>query len=239
MTKNNILYCITMAFMLMRLFFGAAQESPKTEVTSLPQLPSLNEEGKSFGFAGMMGGLHNDVLIAAGGANFPNGLPWEGGAKRFTDAIFVFVEGVWQIASEKLPSPLAYGASVPLPEGVLVIGGEDGSTATNAVFLLRYNPKNNTVEQESYPSLPEPLAYCAAVVEDGFVYVVGGKNMGHSVNSFYRLSLKNKTIWERLPDFPGESRALHTVVVQETKGDRRLFVLVKNLLYQRTIFPTT
>lgn len=225
MTKNNILYSITSAFMLMRLFFGAAQESPKTKVTSLPQLPSLTEEGKSFGFAGMMGGLHNDVLIAAGGANFPNGLPWEGGAKQYSDTIFILIDGDWQIASEKLPSPLAYGASVPLPEGLLVIGGEDGTTATNAVFLLGYNPKNKTVEQEFYPSLPEPLAYSAAVVEDGFVYVVGGKNTNRSVNSFYRLSLKNKTIWERLPDFPGESRALHTVVVQETKEARRLFVI--------------
>ncbi|MFD0799189.1 sodium/solute symporter [Maribacter chungangensis] len=225
MTKSSISYSITLAFLLIGLFIGTSQESPKTTVSNLPPLPALTGESESYGFAGMMGGMHNKVMIAAGGANFPNGLPWEGGKKVYTDAIFVLVDGKWQIATEKLPTPLAYGASVALPDGLLIIGGENGKTANDAVFLLRYNADDNSIAQETYPQLPEPLAYTAAVVEDGFVYVVGGKNANQSVNSFYRLSLKDKTVWEQLPDFPGEPRALHTAVVQETKEARRLFVI--------------
>ncbi|MBM4076752.1 MAG: galactose oxidase, partial [Planctomycetes bacterium] len=49
-------------------------------------LPSIPD---SQGFAGMYAGVSNDVLVVAGGANFPRGFPWEGGTKAFYDSIFV------------------------------------------------------------------------------------------------------------------------------------------------------
>src|SRR5690242_17546619 len=42
------------------------------------------------GFAGPFAGVADDVLIVAGGSNFPNGgTPWNGGAKKWYDKIFV------------------------------------------------------------------------------------------------------------------------------------------------------
>ena len=43
--------------------------------TELPELPV------SLGVAGPFAGVSHDVLIVGGGANFPNGAPWDGGAK--------------------------------------------------------------------------------------------------------------------------------------------------------------
>ena len=43
------------------------------------ELPASNGQSKSLGFAGPINGVNNNVLVVAGGANFPDGLPWEGG----------------------------------------------------------------------------------------------------------------------------------------------------------------
>ncbi|NYJ27865.1 sodium:solute symporter family transporter [Allomuricauda sp. ARW1Y1] len=176
------------------------------------------------GFAGMMGGEQEGVLIAAGGANFPNGLPWEGGSKVWSDAIYYLDGGQWNRATTRLPKPLAYGASVALPEGILLVGGENAQGSTDQVLLLQIDTESKSVTLTEYPDLPEPLAYSSAVLENGYVYVAGGKNTNATTNSFYRLSLDTKS-WERLPDFPGEPRALHTVAIQDTQHSRKLFVI--------------
>ncbi|MCC7378652.1 MAG: hypothetical protein IT255_04785 [Chitinophagaceae bacterium] len=53
------------------------------------QLPPTNGETVSIGLAGPLTGVTNDVLIVAGGANFPDGLPWNGGKKKYHNDIFV------------------------------------------------------------------------------------------------------------------------------------------------------
>ncbi|PIB38266.1 sodium:solute symporter family transporter [Maribacter sp. 4G9] len=222
---NSIRILISFLLLLLFVSVGNGQVVPKTSSTDLPSLPSQVEGNPSLGFAGMIGGSHNNVIIAAGGANFPEGLPWEGGKKVYSDKIYVLKDGKWQLSEQTLPSPLAYGASVSTPEGVLVLGGEDKSITSDKVFLLRFSTSTNEIEIVDYPPLPEPLAYSAAVLEDGFVYLVGGKNSKKSVNSFYRLSLKEKSKWEKLKDFPGAPRALHAIAIQDTKDSRKLFVI--------------
>ncbi len=222
---NSIKILATFAFLLLFVSIGNGQEISKTSSTDLSSLPAEVEGNPSLGFAGMMGGTHNDVIIAAGGANFPAGLPWEGGKKVYSDKIYVLKVGQWQLSNHSLKNPLAYGASVSTSDGVLVLGGEDKKITHDKVFLLRFNTSTEKIEIVDYPSLPEPLAYSAAVIEDGFVYIVGGKNSKESVNSFYRLSLKEKSKWEKLDNFPGDPRALHTAAVQETKDSRKLFVI--------------
>ncbi|MRX37165.1 YjhT family mutarotase [Aminobacter sp. MDW-2] len=52
----------------------------------------------------------------------------------------------WQEVG-KLPTGLAYGASFPLPEGLLIVGGEDGNaTPRREVFLLRWDGKDLSIE---------------------------------------------------------------------------------------------
>ena len=42
------------------------------------------------GVAGAVIGWHNNVLMVAGGANFPEALPWEGGKKKYHNQIHLF-----------------------------------------------------------------------------------------------------------------------------------------------------
>lgn len=217
----------TIITVLLSLMFVSSygQEIAKLEITDLPELPSTAVDTKSLGFAGMLGGTHNGVLIAAGGANFPQGLPWEGGPKVWSDAIYIFQEGQWRISATTLPMPLGYSASVSTEVGVLCIGGNNEELTTNGVWLLSYNVSTNDVEIKEYPKLPEPLGFSSAVVFDGFVYVVGGTNGQYSTNSFYRLALNDGKDWEKLADFPGLPRALHTTAIQETQTNEKLFVI--------------
>ena len=53
------------------------------------QLPIPPGDTHQPGLAGAFSGLSNDVLIIAGGANFPDNPPWEGGKKVWNDQIYV------------------------------------------------------------------------------------------------------------------------------------------------------
>ncbi len=223
MMKISNIVISAIAFLFTGISIG--QEIPKLGIAQLPSLPAQEEGKASLGFAGMVGGFDNDVMIAAGGANFPNALPWEGGKKIYSDKIYVLNGGQWQLSEQTLPKPLAYGASVSLPEGILIIGGENENQTSDHVFLVSYDTSNDNVVITDYPPLPEPLAYTDVVVEESYAYVVGGKNAERSVNSFYRLALDGKQQWEKLTDFPGTPRALHAITVQETQDSRKLFVI--------------
>lgn len=202
-----------------------SQEISKLERTELPALPSVNSTTESIGYAGMLGGAHNGVIIAAGGANFPEGKPWEGGKKVWSNAIFILENGQWRLSKTQLPMPLGYSASVAIKEGVLSIGGNNENLISDKVFLLAYTKGAKEIEISEYPNLPEPLAFSSAVVDGDYVYVVGGNSTNGSTNSFYRLSLKDKKNWEKLKDYPGAARALHSTAIQETQTTKKLFVI--------------
>ncbi|TXD48196.1 sodium:solute symporter family transporter [Polaribacter sp. IC073] len=204
-------------------FYG--QEISKLKLTNLPSLPAQQNTTESLGFAGMLGGAHNGVFLVAGGANFPEGLPWEGGKKVWSKDIYVFENNKWRLSSKQLLEPLGYSASINTDQGILCIGGNNATSTSNSVFMLSYNSASKEVEITAYPKLPESLAFSSAVVVDDFVYLVGGKNAKRSTNSFYKLDLKKKQSWAKLTDFPGLPRALHTTAVQETKEAKKLFVI--------------
>ncbi|GAA4301357.1 sodium:solute symporter family transporter [Aestuariibaculum suncheonense] len=222
MRKINSIFVLL--FVVINSFIISAQEESKITVSNLQNLPATQQNMTSMGFAGMLGGKYEDVIIAAGGANFPNGLPWKGGEKVWSDEIYVFENETWVKVSERLPQPIAYSASVSLKDGVLCIGGNNKESFSNRVLHMAYEADSKTVRITNYPNLPEPLAFSTAIVEDNYVYVVGGKNKDFTTNAFYRLNLNEKKQWEKLKDFPGAPRALHTIAVQETSHSKKIFV---------------
>lgn len=198
----------------------------KVDISLLPELPSKPDSSKSLGYAGMMGGIDNGVIIAAGGANFPDSLPWKGGTKKWSNSISILENNTWRNSNIELPFPLAYGASVKTPKGILIIGGNNSEKTSDEVFLLKYNPKIKDVELIDFPVLPQPLANMSAVVEENTVYVIGGADgeLTYSSVYTYKLDSQSKQDWRRLPDFPGLPRCLHSISVQETSYGRKLFV---------------
>ncbi|SMX48880.1 N-acetylneuraminate epimerase precursor [Maliponia aquimaris] len=100
------------------------------------------------GVAGAYAGLANGQVLVAGGANFQGARAraeaghWfahEGLTKHWASEVHVLSPDGWQQVGT-LSEGLAYGGSVTLDEGVLLIGGEDATgTARSEVFLLGWD----------------------------------------------------------------------------------------------------
>ena len=138
------------------------------ELPALPDTPGLG---------GPLVGVHNDALIVAGGAYFPEPV-WES-EKLWRDEAWVLVAsgagGYEWLAGFKLDRPIAYAACVSTPYGVACLGGTDGQTVFDHCFLLRCDPLVRWVSQEPLPPLPEPCAYGAAARIGDVIYLAGGQ----------------------------------------------------------------
>ncbi|MHC4325079.1 MAG: kelch repeat-containing protein, partial [Planctomycetota bacterium] len=196
--------------------------------SQLPQLPPAPGQEKQFGLAGPFAGIHNNALIVAGGANFPDAPPWGGGKRVWWDDVFVLektAEGKYRWITDKsfkLPRSSAYGVSVSTPEGVVCIGGCDADKCHNNVFLLKWDPAAMEISTEEMPSLPGPLAFMAGAMVGNTIFVAGGQEkMGNSpaTRAFYSLDLSKKSEpanfkWRQLEAWPGPARIVNLAVAQ-------------------------
>lgn len=203
---------VTIFHLVMILSNAAANDFYGIERSNMPDLP-----GQEIGLSGCFVGVHNGVMIVAGGTNFPGKMPWEGGRKEWHDDIYVLqkkTDGTcqWLGQTYKLPQKAAYGVSVSTSKGVLCIGGCDQDQCFKEAYLLEWNTEAKTIEIIQYPPLPEPLAYSAGAVIDDHVYVVGGQRTTVDptpVKCFYRLDFsKENAQWDALALWPGVSRRL-------------------------------
>lgn len=117
------------------------------------------------------------AILAAGGANFPDGPPWDGGSKTFHREILLLSREVaidrwgWRVIGQ-LPNPTAYAAFCPSPDrrGMVVAGGCSADGHHQAVLLVR---ADGHVEPYADP-MPIPLAYSGFCVHDGRLVIIGG-----------------------------------------------------------------
>lgn len=182
----------------------------------LPELPDPE------GFAGMYAGLCGGCLIAAGGANFPEKPLWEGGPKRWTDRIFLLREGSdgWEEAG-RLPLALGYGASVSLPEGVMLIGGTTAEGVRRECYVLR--PVDGGIHCEETAPLPLGLTGHSAVLCGGKVYVTGGSSLPGEQDALNRLFIYDlsRKEWSEGPPMEARGRFLH----QSAEHGGKVYVL--------------
>lgn len=173
--------------------------------TRLPPLP--DPLGVAAPFAGVSGG----ALLVAGGANFPNGFPWQGGKKVWHDEVFVLTEtnAAWRSVG-RLPRPLAYGLSVTTTGGVLCVGGSDPERHYAEAFLLSWSLRG--LETKSLPSLPLPLANAAGALVGSTVFIAGGTDQPGelaALNLCFTLDLTVSPLgWKELVPCPGKPRIL-------------------------------
>lgn len=196
----------------------AGQSYDKLEWRTLPQLP--DREGFASGFAGVASGR----LLFAGGANFPDQRPWEGGRKVWYDHIFMLdsFDGRWKEAG-KLSRPLAYGVSVTWKDSVICVGGSDSVQHYRESFRMSLD--GDRVVLSDLPSLPVPIANASGAIAGDMLFVVGGQQSPASAvaeKSLYVLNLgATEPHWERLADIPRKGRILSVAAASGTE----LFVM--------------
>ena len=170
------------------------------------RLPDVG--GKSNpGVAGAFVGVDNEVLIVAGGANFPDKVPWAGGQKVFHRSIFVFHKSGSSLekipVSTTLPQPVAYGSSVSTSGGLVCVGGENEQGILMSVLRVRWNSEKNSIDFFPLPDLPRPISNALLATAKGRLYLAGGERNGHTVADFLTLDLNNPAAgWQKLPDLP-------------------------------------
>src|SRR6188508_1103593 len=90
-------------------------------------LPVNQKLGKQPGVAGPFAGFINGELIIAGGCNFPDSMPWQGGKKVYWNDIYIMhinKKGKYSWVNNgeyKLKEKVAYGASVQMKVGIVCI----------------------------------------------------------------------------------------------------------------------
>ncbi len=170
------------------------------------QAPALPDP---VGFAGMGAGVTNEVLLATGGANFPERKPWEGGAKVYNKAVYAFEKGDWRVIGE-LSGKIAYAACAGSREGLVLAGGTDDKENFRTAF--RVSITGGRLVREELPALPTPVAFSAHAVWQGRLVVIGGTDSPSAtsaLDSVHWLDLADPGRgWGRLPSLPGRGRML-------------------------------
>lgn len=174
------------------------------------QLPALPDRE---GFAGSYAGTSGGALLVAGGANFPDQRPWEGGTKIWYDRVFILEapSAAWRDAG-RLPNAGGYGVSVNTADGVVMIGGGDAKRNFDEVWLARWTEK--TVAFTAWPRLPKPLAMAAGALVGRTIFLAGGLERPDATQAqkiFFALDLDRLSAgWRELPPWPGPERMLAT-----------------------------
>ena len=169
-------------------------------------LPTINNKQPNIGLSGIITGIIGDQLLIGGGNNFPAGLPWEGGTKKYYNDIFVYAlknESLIHTGSFKLPSNVAYAAAAQLPDKIMYAGGENETGAINTVYSIQKKHGASGFEVITWPSLPEALTNAVAVATNAALYVFGGANSKGVSDNVWALYFDKITAgWKHVSDMP-------------------------------------
>jgi SSS family transporter len=168
----------------------------------LPDLPDRE------GFAGVFSGIvkegGEEFLVVAGGANFPEGRPWEDGKKVYYDTVYVLPlkeGGEWRVSEVKLPSKIGYGMSVSLESGASwFMGGKNDEGCVADVLEVTMSGGRLSFEKKA--SLPEVIAEGVSGVVGEDILVGAGTNGEATGRMMYRFS---EGKWNEL-GWPEEAR---------------------------------
>ena len=167
----------------------------QNRVTVTPATPLDNA------VSGHYAGWLNGSLSIYGGCNFPDVPCADGGQKVYY--------------------PIAYGASVLVPGGVIYIGGMDATRSySECVF-------HSATDGSATPlaSLPKPLDNFAAAYHDGMIWVAGGQSNGTPNTEVYALPYPGDAkAWTIAATLPDECRLQPCVAVQNTAKGFALFI---------------
>ena len=147
---------------------------------------------------------------------------------------------------DQLEKSVAYSAVVSTEQGIVVMGGEDGTAPTNRAYLLQVtngDGKVSLVENDNaVPDLPFACTGGGAAVIGEYVYLVAGQiQQANGVRTASRLlwrlnlneidptkNINNQTqLWNLIPSWPasGPKRMFALVTSQQSDNSGRLYVL--------------
>lgn len=206
---NKPFFPLILTLLIMSTTVGFSQKTKITNVEWKKATQLQNADGSlSLGFAGPINGVSHNVLIVAGGANFPDKMPWEGGKKHYSNEIHV-LEKVgddfhWnKKVTNTLPEPIAYPGNTTTNLGVVYVGGENENGLSNKAYILNWNADKNEIETKSLPDFPLAITNIALTHSGNIVYAIGGDEAKQSSNLVFSIDLNaEKPEWKSLTQLP-------------------------------------
>lgn len=189
------------------VFTSAAQKKYEPPITWKQSgvLPVQPNGLIHMGLSGVVSGVVGDQIIIAGGNNFPEGLPWEGGIKKYYKRVFVYnnqKDTLLNTSTFNLPANVAYAAVAQLKDGIFYAGGENENGPLSSAYFIKKS-KSQSFEIIELPSLPIAISNAVAVATENAVYVLGGANKEGVSNKVWKLSLNNfKKGWTAQASMP-------------------------------------
>lgn len=180
------------------------------------ELPAEEGQQKSIGYAGPVAGAHNGVLFIGGGANFPDKMPWLGGAKKYHDELWAYHPAENKFELFRLPYALAYAANVSTAQGVISVGGENETGILHDVLLTQW--KDGKAIVTKLPPLPIAVTNASATVADNIVFIAGGETKEAASDKLFKLNLVDFSAgWQELAKLPQPTS--HAVLAAKGKGN--------------------
>lgn len=199
------------------------------KLSGLPDLVVAGSNGGQQGVSAPFAGILGDVLVVAGGCNFPEIPAADGGQKVYYNRIYILRDPLdkdskWE-GSGHLPTEAAYGVSVTMSEGVVCIGGNNAGKSLNTIWLLKWNTDKTSVIAEALPSLPVAMDNMTGATDGKKIYVAGGNIAGQPGNRCFVLNGLTAAEWNELPEFPGPARVQPVGVVQNSAEESRFYLM--------------
>ena len=216
--KNPIsIICVVLASMLSLTVAGATE----IQKESSSRLPLENGRGVAAAFIG----TSSDAVIIAGGSDFPDAFPWEGGKKFYSDGIWLIKKSASgyecvPVDDARLPRPLAGGVSASLNGSLYCFGGSDG--VTPSADVLRLTVSGKSVKVETVASLPEGFTPAAAAPYSGKIYVHGAAGQE---NALYAYNPSNNT-WTSLAACPSRVISEGACFIHKHNGRENAMYLI-------------
>lgn len=212
--------------MLLFLLAGMCLSAAATGFTArrIGGVPSLdNGGGVHPGYAGAFIGKSGDRILVAGGSNFTQGMPWEGGAKQYSDRIYMIVrqsDGYeCREVESRLPVALAHGCSASDGNALYCFGGQNGDGVSEVVYRL--TASGDDVAVDSLTVVPRGVVSKGAVFYQGKIYVTGVKG---DENVLFRYDAGTNTV-TGLTACPGDSRTSAVFAGQHNGNEYVLYLI--------------
>jgi N-acetylneuraminate epimerase len=192
----------------------ASPDTAAAEEFAVAMFPAVPD---AIGYAGAFTGVIGNLLLAGGGANFPDGvMPWNGGRKVWHDTLYMLnltsQETGWEIIG-RLPKTNGYGVSLSCREGIVIIGGGDAARHFSDVWLLTLAADGLPVFG-SLPDLPTGLAQMSGTLVGRRIHLCGGIETADATaatNAHWMLDLDALGKgWRKMPELPAAGRILAT-----------------------------
>lgn len=185
-----------------------AQKTPAEQIEwSIAAKLQAPDGQTSIGFAGAINAVLQDRLIVAGGANFPDKKPWEGGKKHYSNEIHILEQTrntfSWNKQKAYLPEPIAYCGNTSTKFGLVYAGGENEKGLSNQVFLMTWDDAQQIPVAKPLASLPIALTNVALTNIGNLVYAIGGDQEKSTSKAVFSLDLSHPDgVWQVLPELP-------------------------------------